>query len=197
MRESEPTTPVMASGDQALMDQPETSNRRSAVRGLAAALLALAGGGAAVADATRKRKKNKKKGKGNSGKKPRNRCRPGLLLASLAVPANGSEVFTPALTKGDQYTLRASGFWSTNGEFMNDAVAAFPFANPALPTFTDGGVRLGLSVDGRSPDIWGAYSLGHEYTTSVVGQGRGVSLRMQDSVFSDNGRLLNVDVICG
>jgi hypothetical protein len=66
-----------------------------------------------------------------------------------------------------------------------------------VPHFNDGGVRLGLSLDGRSPDIWGAYSLNHTYTTSVVGQGRGLSLRMQDSVHADNSGALNVEVICG
>lgn len=140
MCESTQTAPGMAPGDQPGVGRPETGSRRAAVRNLAGALLALAAGGASVVDA---RQKRKKKGKGKSRKK-RNTCRVGRIVASLAVPSDGSEISTPSLKQGQRYTLRASGFWSTNGEFMNDAVAAFPFANPALPTFTDGGCDWGF-----------------------------------------------------
>lgn len=166
--------------------------RRSTLRTLSATFLALAGGGAAVAEAG---KKGKKKGKGKG--KSRKTCRSGRIVASLAVPATGGEVFTPALSKGQRYTLRAFGSWSTNATFQCDAVAAFQNGNPAVPHFNDNGVRLGLSLDGRSPDIWGAYSITHTYATSVVGKGRRLSLRMQDSGYTDNSGVLNVDVICG
>lgn len=178
-------------GDRALVERQGISNRRTVVRSLAGAILALAGGGVATADARKKRPKKER-----PRRKPGKKCRRGRVLANLAVPADGSEISTPVLRKGQRYTLRASGFWSTNGTYNNDAVAAFLVADPSQVAFTDLGVRLGLSVDGRSPDIWGAYTQGHEYTTSLAGQGRRMSLRMQDSDYADNGRLLNVEVIC-
>ena len=113
------------------------------------------------------------------------------------MPSNGTEITTPVLERGQRYTLRASGFWSTNGSYFNDAAAAFHAADPRDVHLFHNGVRLGLSVDGGSPDVWGTYALSHEYTTAVTGQGREVSLRMQDSVYTDNARLLNLEVICG
>ena len=59
------------------------------------------------------------------------------------------------------------------------------------------GVRLGLAVDGLSPDLWGTYSQSHTYHQIVIGKGKPVSLQMLDSVYSDNGRHLYVDVLCG
>lgn len=195
MRGTEETAPEMASGEQAPLWRSETSNRRSAVRNLTATLLALAGGGVAVAGARKKQKR--KTGRNSSGSQRRKTCRRGRILANLAVPADGSEISTPVLRKRQRYTLRATGFWATNGSYFNDAVAAFLAADPSQVAFTDLGVRLGLSVDGRSPDIWGAYTPAHEYTMSLPGQERRVSLRMQDSDYADNSRLLNVEVICG
>ena len=194
MRESEQTTPALLPGEQEPLGWTATANRRAAVRGLAAALFALAGGGAAMAEA---KKTSRKKARRAARKKRRSTCRRGRVLANLAVPGDGTEIFTPVLKSGQRYTLRASGFWSTNGAYLNDAVAAFLAADPNQVAFVDLGVRLGLSLDGRSPDIWGPYSQEHEYTTSVIGQERRVPMRMQDSDYADNGRLLNVAVICG
>lgn len=187
-------------GDQ---DAPNCGSltRRTAVRGLIASFAAMAGGGIVATEAARQKSKNRKKrgGKGQTPPKgnPGGVCKPGSRIAFLSVPSNGNEIVTPVLEQGQRYTLRASGFWSTNGDFFNDAAAAFQAANPRNVSLFDNGVRLGLSVDGGSPEIWGAYVLSHEYTTSVVGQGRAVSLRMQDSVYTDNARLLNLEVICG
>jgi hypothetical protein len=58
-------------------------------------------------------------------------------------------------------------------------------------------VRLGLAVDGLSPDHWGSYSQSHRYHFIVIGKGKPVSLQMLDSVYSDNGRHLYVEVLCG
>ena len=166
--------------------------RRAVVRGLAAALLAAGGG---IAATTQAKQKRRKKGQ-QQPKPPQAICPPGKQIATLAVPADGSEVFTPVLAKGQRYSLRASGYWSTNGEYMNDAVAAFPFANPGEPVFFHNGVRLGLSVNGQLPDIWGTYKLSHAYRLVVVGDGKRLPLRMLDSVYSDNARLLTVEVFC-
>jgi hypothetical protein len=129
-------------------------------------------------------------------KKTTKTCQPGKRIAYLAVPADGSAVLTPVLERGQPYILRASGYWSTNGDDMNDAVAAFPFANPREPVFFHNGIRLGLSVNGESPDIWGPYDLSHTYTTRWIGEGKRVSLWMLDSFYIDNARLLNVEVLC-
>jgi hypothetical protein len=79
---------------------------------------------------------------------------------------------------------------------MNDAFAAYLFANPISPVLFNGGVRLGLAVNGESPDLWGSYNLSHVYNLVVIGKGERVSLRMLDSVYTDNARLLNVEVLC-
>jgi hypothetical protein len=158
-------------------------------------LLALLGGGAAssglallglrAADAKDKRKP----------KQPRI-CRPGKRLASVDVPSTGTAVSTPPLQRGQQYRLRASGFWITNAQFGNDAFAAFPFANVNAPQLTFQGVRLGLSVDGATPDQWGSYNAGHTYEQTISGQGRALSLRFTDPATSDNSGSLTVEVFC-
>ena len=111
--------------------------------------------------------------------------------------ADGSQAFTPVLKEGQVYILRASGYWSTNGDYMCDAFAAFLWKDQRSPVMYHNGVRLGLAVDGLSPDLWGTYSQSHTYHQIVIGKGKPVSLQMLDSVYSDNGRHLYVDVLCG
>lgn len=197
MNGMEHTTHTDVTADGVAAGRCGSLDRRAATRGLVASLLALAGGGAAVAEAKKKKRKKRKKRSGNAQGKSRQTCRPGSRVAFLSVPSDGTEIITPALARGQRYTLRASGFWSTNGDYFNDAAAAFHAADPRDVHLFHNGVRLGLSVDGDSPDLWGQYSFSHEYTTSVTGQGRGLALRMQDSVYTDNARLLNLEVVCG
>jgi hypothetical protein len=103
---------------------------------------------------------------------------------------------TPTLKRGQRYQLRAIGFWSTNASFGNDAFAAFPFANPNAPETVFQGVRLGLSVDGSSPDQWGSYHLDHIYEREVTGEGAPLSLRFTDPLSADNTGTLTVEVSC-
>ena len=57
-------------------------------------------------------------------------------------------------------------------------------------------MRLGLSVDGGSADVWGSYTIGHVYEREVVGQGRALSLRMTDVIHADNSGSVLVEVLC-
>lgn len=144
-------------------------------------------------DSSEARKRKKKKNKGNSGGQT---CQPGATIGSVNVPANGSAVSTPVLTAGQRYRLRANGFWYTNPSYGQDAFASFALANPSAPNTTYQGVRIGLSVDGGSPDQWGSYHITHNYERDVVGQGKGLSLRYTDPVTTDNSGTLLVEVIC-
>jgi hypothetical protein len=157
------------------------------VTGLGLAALQLPGTGEA-----RKQKKPKKPKKC----KKKQTCQPGMLIGSVSVPASGDTVSTPVLAQGRRYLLRATSLWITNATYGNDAFAAFPFANPGAPITTLQGVRLGLSVDGGSPDQWGSYTTSHIYERVVTGQGTALSLRFTDPVTSDNSGSLLVDVIC-
>ena len=114
---------------------------------------------------------------------PQERCQFGTSLAFIGVPADGSRVFTPVLETGVDYILRATGFWSTNGNDMMDAVAAFAFASPTQHTLFSNGIRVGLAVNGESPDNWGHYTLSHEYNLVLTGKGQPASLQMLDSVY--------------
>src|SRR4051812_35520561 len=129
----------------------EISSRRHVLKwlgGIGAAGLAAVAGHSGVE--AKKRKKNKKQ--------KAKTCTPGSSVGSVTVPATGATVNTPNLIQGQRYRLRAVGFWSTNATFGNDAFAAFPFANPNAPETTFQGLRLGLSVNGGSPDQWGSYN---------------------------------------
>jgi hypothetical protein len=170
-------------------------SRRQAVQWLAA------GGASAVLvragmedSAAKKGRKGKGKGKGKG--KNKNRCTPGSSFGSVSVPATGATVTTPILTAGQQYRLRASGFWVTNAQYGNDAFAAFPFANPNAPELTFNNVRLGLSVDGGSPDQWGSYNAGHVYERTVTGAGVALSLKFTDPIPADNSGSLTVEIFC-
>jgi hypothetical protein len=194
-------------------DRPGTAvatgtSRRTALRGLAAGLLAAASGG--FATDTLAKQKRRKKGKHKPTPTPTppttpppttplpKRCPQGTEIATVSVPSDGSQVFTPVLEQGQTYILRAHGYWSTSGEYMCDAFAAFRYHDERTYVLYDNGVRLGLWVDGESPDLSSdLYNLSHTYHFIVIGKGKPVSLQMLDSVYSDNGRDLYVDVLCG
>lgn len=166
----------------------EVWSRRQALRLLTAgaAGVVVAQAGLQGSDAKkRKNRKNKKKV-----------CKPGKLFQTVSVPATGGAATTQALINGQRYRLRASGFWNTNAQFGNDAFAAFPFANPNAPELTFNGVRLGLSVDGGSPDQWGSYNAGHVYEREIIGQGASLSLRFTDPQTADNSGSLTVEIFC-
>ncbi len=139
------------------------------------------------------KRKGRKRGKGRGQQAV---CQPGTQVGAVSVPATGATVNTPVLVAGQRYRLRASGFWNTNATDGNDAVAAFPFANPNAPVLTTGGVRVGLAVDGGSPDLWGSYSTTHLYEREIIGQGAALSLRYTDPIVTDNSGSLLVDVFC-
>ncbi len=134
--------------------------------------------------------------KHNHQRQPPKTCRPGQRVGVVLVPATGDSVRTPVLLKGEVYRLRAIGAWKTNAQTGNDAVAAFPFDDPSSPTFTFQGVRLGLSIDGGSPDVWGDYTTNHVYEIAMNGRGRPLSLHFTDPVTSDNSLNVAVEVTC-
>ncbi len=117
-------------------------------------------------------------------------------MALLTVPANGTTVNTPVLRNGQRYRLRATGFWLTNAQFGNDAFAAFPLADPHAPVLTLEGVRLGLALDGGSPDLWGDYNSAHGYQVEVTGRGRTMSLGYTDPIRGDNSGTVELEVTC-
>jgi hypothetical protein len=180
-------------------DMTNILNARPVCRDL---LRALAGAGLGVAatrlanpgvtEAGKKGKKKRKKAQPQMAQV----CQPGAAIGSVSVPATGATVSTPVLAQGQRYRLRASGFWITNAITGNDAFAAFPFANPGAPGTTYQGVRLGLSVNGDSPDQWGSYTTTHIYERQVTGQGTALSLRYTDPIPADNSGSLIVDIYC-
>ncbi|HEU5430158.1 MAG TPA: hypothetical protein VFU81_00765 [Thermomicrobiales bacterium] len=164
---------------------------RSASRRRALALL----GGAALGGVVRRADVGAAARRKHNHRKPQT-CRPGKRLAFVVVPPGGEAVVTPPLLKGQRYNLRATGFWLTNATFGNDAAAAFPLDDPFSPEFTFEGVRLGLAVDGRSPDQWGSYNTGHEYQLQVTGRGRPLTLRFTDPHPQDNSSTVEVEITC-
>jgi hypothetical protein len=177
------------------------ARRRLVLQGLAAGLMATAGG-SVTSNALAKSHRSKKKGRRspNPGPNPtpaaQSICPPGKSLGFIGVPADGSQVFTPVLEKDVSYLLRATGFWSTNGNDAVDAFAGFAFANQTQTFLFSNGIRVGLAVNGESPDNWGHYAESHEYNLVLIGKGQRASLQMLDSDFRDNARLLNVEVLC-
>lgn len=123
-------------------------------------------------------------------------CAPGKTFATVAVPANGRTANSPALTKGQRYLLRASGFWSTNALYGNDACAAFPFANPNAPEFTYHNLRLGLLVNSIPPGAWGNYNTQHVYEQLITGDGLALAFRNLDPVPEDNSGSITVTIEC-
>lgn len=171
-------------------------SRRNVMRGVAAGFLAVASGGIAT-DTLAKKRKPKPKPKKPPLPTPPPICPLRTSIVHLSVVADGSQTFTPILEAGRNYILRAYGYWSTNGDYMCDAFAAFLWKDGRSPVLYHNGVRLGLAINGESPDLWGPYSQSHTYEFGVIGKGKPISLQMLDSVYSDNGRHLYVEVLCG
>lgn len=181
------------------------ASRRGVLRGLAATLLATAGGGlAATTLATKKRGKKGRKHKGKPKKQPTppgktptpRTCVPGEFIARVSVPADGSTVTTPVLLDNVDYVLKPSGFWGTTNDLLQDAFAAFTFADPQSPRLNIDGVRTGLLLDGELPDIWGPYKPNHSYGLVVIGKGKPIAFRMLDSNYTGNNGVVHVDVTC-
>jgi hypothetical protein len=181
------------------------ASRRTVLRGLAATLLATAGGGIAANTQAKKtggkkKRKNKKKHKGQQ--KPPTQtptpqtCVPGEFIARVSVPADGSTVNTPVLLDNVDYVLRPSGFWGTTNDLLQDAFAAFTFADPQSPRLNIDGVRTGLLLDGELPDIWGPYKPNHSYGLVVIGKGKPIGFRMLDSNYTGNNGVVHVDITC-
>jgi hypothetical protein len=162
------------------------SSRRTVLSGL----LAAGGLGALRLPETIQAKKRPKKPK----KRPT--CRPGEQVGAVAVPGTGATVNTPVLKQGRRYLLRASGFWASNATRGQDAFADFEFADHGNRETNAGGVRLGLAVNGGSPNEWGSYTPTHVYTREVTGQGAALALRCNDLVHSDNSGIVMVEVLC-
>jgi hypothetical protein len=192
--------------DELVTSLGDITPRRQVLRLLAGGAATGLAGMAMVSTADAKKRKNKKKK--NKNKKtnenpqttpppPQNTtCQPGTQVGAVSVPATGATVRTPVLRQGQRYRLRASGFWSSNATHGQDAFADFEFANPTVVVTTFQGVRLGLSVDGGSPDLWGSYNIGHVYEREITGQGASLSLRCSDGVHTDNSGAVLVEILC-
>lgn len=148
-----------------------------------------------TADAKKKKRKNKKNKK-QKPLPPGTQCPTGSRIGTVSVPATGATVTSPVLINGQRYRLRATGSWSTNAQHGNDAFAAFLLTTPQTPIKEFQGVRLGLSVDGGSPEQWGVYNPDHIYEMDVTGRGAPVTLRYTDPIPSDNSGTLVVDITC-
>jgi hypothetical protein len=166
-------------------------SRRDALRGLLGATLGLATLRLPESGEAKKRKKRKTRKKQATAM-----CAPGAAVGSVKVPATGAPVSTPTLALGQRYRLQATGFWNTNATYGNDAFAAFRFANPSELALTYQNVRVGLSVNGGSPDEWGSYNITHNYEREITGQGAPMSLRYTDPGTSDNSGTLTVNIVC-
>jgi hypothetical protein len=189
--------------DRAALAAAGGASRRTVLRGLAATLLATAGGG--MAASTQAKKKGGKKGRKTKHKgeqKPSTKtptpktCTPGEFIARVSVPADGSTVSTPVLLDNVDYVLSPSGFWGTSNDLLQDAFAAFTFADPFSPKMFDQGVRTGLLLNGELPDIWGPYKSNHAYGIVFIGKGKPVDFRMLDRDYTGNNGVIHVDVTC-
>lgn len=175
----------------------QSYNRRDALRLLGLATIGASSAGLLAPTSSDARRKNtKKKVKKVKETQPANICQPGKQFATVNVPATGAAVTSPALVQGQRYRLRVTGHWVTNALYGNDAFAAFPFADPNKPETAYQGTRLGLSVDGGSPDQWGSYNAGHTYERTVTGAGAALSFRFTDPATNDNSGSINVVIEC-
>jgi hypothetical protein len=166
-------------------------SRRDALRALVGSSLGLA----VVRlpeDGEAKKKRKKRKKKQPNGQM----CEPGTSIGSVRVPATGAIVSTPALASGQRYRLQATGYWNTNASYGADAFASFKFANPNEIATTYQNVRIGLAVNGGSPDEWGSYHITHNYEREITGKGAPLTLHYTDPVTSDNSGSLTVDIVC-
>jgi hypothetical protein len=168
------------------------ASRRDVMRGLLGTGLGFAALRLPEAVEAKKRKKRKKRKNVDNGQT----CEPGTSIGTVSVPATGAVVSTPVLALDQRYRLQATGFWNPNATHGNDAFASFKLANPGEIALTYQNVRLGLSVDGGSPDLWGSYNITHNYEREVTGQGAALSLRYTDPVTSDNSGSLTVKIVC-
>jgi hypothetical protein len=185
----------------------ENSSRRRVLEWLGGVatggLVAVAGHNVAGAKKAKKGKKGKKRNKKpqplpqpQPQPRPQPTCAPGTPAGSVNVPATGPAVNTPVLTQGQRYLLRATGFGLIDDAIGNDAFAAFRITDPSRTETTFEGIRLGLSVNGGSPDQWGSYNLNHTYEQQVTGTGTTLSLRFTQLVTPDSSGSLTVDVFC-
>jgi hypothetical protein len=190
--------------DEAALAAAGGANRRTVLRGLAATLLATAGGGIAASTMAKQGgKKGRKKKKHKGQQKPPTQtpplpktCVTGEVIGRVSVPADGSTVKTPVLLDNVDYVLRPSGFWGATNELLQDAFAAFTFADPQSPKLNIDGVRTGLLLDGELPDIWGPYQSNHSYALVVIGKGKPIAFRMLDSNYAGNSGVVHVDITC-
>jgi hypothetical protein len=152
-----------------------------------------------VAGAKKGKKRNKKRNnklQPQPQPQPQPTCAPGTHAGSVNVPAVGPAVNTPVLTQGQRYRLRATGFGLIDDAIGNDAFAAFRITDPSRTETTFEGIRLGLSVNGGSPDQWGSYNLNHTYEQQVTGTGTTLSLSFTQLITDESSGSLTVDVFC-
>jgi hypothetical protein len=200
-------------------DLGDRSTRRGFVRflGSVAAVGAVAVVGSHAADAKKGKRRNKKRkrqpianpgGQNPGGQNPGGQneaCRPGTLVASLAVPYNNTIVQTPVLTLGQVYTFRASGAAAASSTYSTDAEYGFLTSNPndlsQVYDFLASGIDAGLSIDDPTDDTskspkWGAYNPSHVYETQFTGKGAPAQLKMHDGDYSDNSGSVLVTITC-
>lgn len=186
--------------DQVALAAAGGANRRTLLRGLAAALVATAGAGLAGSTQARKRGKKGRKKKNKGPQKPPTQapktCKPGEFIARVSVSADGSAVSTPVLLKDVDYVLKPSGVWGTGTNILQDAFASFTFADPFSPRLFDQGVRTGLLLNGELPDIWGPYQSNHSYGIVFIGKGKPVEFQMLDRDYTGNNGVVHVDITC-
>lgn len=165
-------------------------DRRGVVRLLGAAALGGAGlaaiGGGAEAG-RRKRRRN-------------DRCRKGEVLQRAPVPADGGEIETRPLAKGEKYTLRVSGFitdddWGIDGEYY--FLLADPTNRAEVYDACFDVIPVGVEVSGSKIGGWGVYAEDHVYAGAVTGKGSPLTLRLSDCYYPGNTGTLKVEVICG
>jgi hypothetical protein len=163
-------------------------SRRQMLHRLAGVALGL---GVTRSPGTVEAKKNRRK-----KRKRQEACSRGERVAGVVVPGTGGTVQTPALTQGQRYRVRASGYWRSNATRGQDAFADFSIVTPSSYATEFEGVRLGLAFDGDSPDLWGSYTTSHEYERVVTGRGTAVPLSCIDKVHDDNTGAVFVEIFC-
>lgn len=122
-------------------------------------------------------------------------CQAGTSLGTVIVQGNGDAALTPILATGSRYQLRASGSVRSNATQSLDAEYQFLAANPLNSTDVIGTVDVGISIDGNQPN-WGGYDRDHVYVVELNGQGKALTLKMQDANLADNSGTIQVEVLC-
>jgi hypothetical protein len=126
---------------------------------------------------------------------------PGYVLKeTISVPVDGSVVESQtSLSDGVDYWLRASGVFHTGGPGDGLADAEYAdFTNP-IDHCPVGGVDLGVGIndtvnDASKSPSWGAFEVGHDYVTTVAGEGAPISLDYHDCAYGDNVGALTVEI---